>query len=180
MRKIYADEGGISGNDPILVVAGVVVHADTQLIPIEEFFWEIIGKRIYKEDRNNFIFHAEELFHGSGKVFGNRDKYPLKRRCALLKSVLSIPRLLHLPVVFGFIRKEKRKLGQSKKSARESLALDHALAFSYCAISAEMFMRNYTQGEVAEITAEETRKRERPWLKCMTSRERVIRTMMPG
>lgn len=155
VRKIYVDEGGISANESILVVAGVIVHADSQLIPIEEVFWELIDTNIYKEDRDNFIFHAEELFHGSGKIFNDRSKYPLKRRCTLLKNVLAIPSLLRLPVVFGFIRREKPTQRQSQKSAREELGRDHAYAFSYCAIAAEMFMRNHTQGEVAEITAEE-------------------------
>ena len=156
MRFVYADESGISVNESILVVAGVILHADTQFVRVEQYVREIGLKYVAERDRSGFVFHAKDLFNGSGKVFGNRDRYPLERSHRALKRLLSIPSIFKLPVVFGFTRKETLPKDAKKKALREARALDHAIAFSNCAISAEMFMRNHVpDNEVATLTAED-------------------------
>ena len=79
VRYVYADESGISINESFVVVAGVIIHADTQWNVVEKHIGELIEKYVAKEDRSGFCFHATDLFQGSGKVFGNREKYPLER-----------------------------------------------------------------------------------------------------
>jgi hypothetical protein len=105
VRFVYVDESGISVNHTHLVVAGIVVHGDVQLNPVEGYMRHLIKEYVAEEDRNGFAFHATELFSGSGKVFSNRDKYPLTRRLEALKEVLSVPGKFKLPVVFGFLQK---------------------------------------------------------------------------
>ena len=41
---VYADESGISVHDPILVVAGVIIHADSQWILTEQSIHELMNK----------------------------------------------------------------------------------------------------------------------------------------
>jgi len=155
VRFVYVDESGISIHESVVVVAGVIIHADSQWKAVEKHVGELINKYVAEEDRAGFVFHAAELFHGSGKIFGKRQKYPLERSRQALKEVLSIPSKFHLPVVVGFIRKEPNSPKESKESRRVSVALDQSLAFSLCAMGAERFMRKLPYPhEVATIIAE--------------------------
>jgi len=163
VRFVYADESGISVNESILVVAGVIIHADSQWLPVEQHIRALINKYVAEEDRSGFIFHAKDLFQGGGKIFGNREKYPLERSREALKEFLSIPSRFKVPIVYGFTRKigklprkSDRPSRKSDKQHREDLAEDHARAFSLCAILAERFMRRYADpAEVATIIAED-------------------------
>jgi Protein of unknown function (DUF3800) len=156
MRFVYADESGISVNETILVVAGVIIHADSQWIPTEQRIRSLIDKYVPVADRpRDFVFHASDLFHGS-KAFKDRQKYSLERRLQALKDILSIPSQIRLPVVFGWMRKEHRHPNQSKKSRRADLAFEHAHALSLCVIGAERFMRKWaTPVELATLTVED-------------------------
>lgn len=154
VRRIYCDESGTSGQG-ILVAASVIVHGEIQWKPLEEHIRDLIDKYVAEEDRLGFVFHATDLFSGSG-VFKNSEKYPLAHRIEALKELLSIPSKFKLPVVFGFIRKEPSPPNQSTQARRDSIATDHALAFSHCVIATEKFMRKYAAPhELAEMIVED-------------------------
>lgn len=156
MRIVYVDESGISANEAILVVAAVIIHADSQWVPVEEHIGRIIQNYVAEEDREGFVFHATDLYFGSGKIFGNRDKYPLGKSREILKEILAIPSKFHLPIVFGFTRKEPEKVDQSKKIRREERAYRHGRAFTLCTVGIEKYMRHYAApSEIATITAED-------------------------
>ncbi|HEU0048014.1 MAG TPA: DUF3800 domain-containing protein [Nitrososphaera sp.] len=155
VRYIYADESGISANEQILVVAGVIIHSDSQWDPVERQILSLVDKYVSEEHRHGFIFHATELYHGSGKIFGHRDQYPLDKSHEVLKGLLSIPSMFWLPVVFGFTKKLRTSQDQTAKARRDMLAFDHAMAFSLCAIGAEKSMRKHSPNEVATIIAED-------------------------
>jgi hypothetical protein len=154
VRRVYCDESGTSGQG-ILVAASVIVHGDTQWKPVEDYIGGLINKYVAEDDRLGFVFHATELFSGTG-IFKNHEKYPLAHRIEALKEILSIPSKFRLPVVFGFIRREQSPPDQSTQSHRESIATDHALAFCHCAIATEKFMRKYAAPhELAEMIVED-------------------------
>ena len=46
MRFVFLDEGGISSHEPVAVVAGVIVHADEQLVPLERELERVKRKHI--------------------------------------------------------------------------------------------------------------------------------------
>ncbi|MFZ1218172.1 MAG: DUF3800 domain-containing protein, partial [Chthoniobacterales bacterium] len=84
-RFIYIDESGISANEKVLVVAGVIVNADLQLKGVEtalcdlrdNYLSGVSGPAGVNElERQNFFFHAKDMFHGSGSFFDRRT-YPL-------------------------------------------------------------------------------------------------------
>ena len=92
MRFVFLDEGGISQHEPFVVVAGVIVHGDEQLIPLEKKLDRLIRKHIPEEQQPGFVFHAT-----SGRVaafspsFGydtNGDKFntPRSARTPIRKS----------------------------------------------------------------------------------------------
>jgi Protein of unknown function (DUF3800) len=61
VRFVFTDEGGISRHEPWVVVAGVFVHGDEQLIPLENELEQLIQKHIPKEHQRDFVFHATNL-----------------------------------------------------------------------------------------------------------------------
>ena len=84
VRLLYVDESGIGSEsaEPITVVAGIGVHADVQLKPLEVYLASLVEKHIHPEDRAGFVFHAKEIFHG-GKIL-TREKYAREDRWKIL------------------------------------------------------------------------------------------------
>ncbi|MFZ1219410.1 MAG: hypothetical protein WAO00_08955, partial [Chthoniobacterales bacterium] len=75
-------------------------------------------------------------------------------------ELLALPAKLHLPVAFGYIRKDYRKneddrVAQNKREAREMVAIGHSLAFTQCVVAAEKYMREKAETkEVAGLYVE--------------------------
>ena len=155
VRFVYIDESGISIHETFLVVAGVIIHADSQWIPTEQRIRALMDKYVPEADRpRDFVFHASDLFHGS-KAFKDRQKYPLERRLQAFREILSIPSQIHLPVVFGWTRKDQSP-DRSKRLRRQDIAFEHAHALSLCVIGAERFMRKFAAPfELATLTVED-------------------------
>lgn len=65
-RDIYLDESGISGHEPIAVVAGVIVDRDLHWLPVQRYIDDLIREYIPEEHRAGFIFHAKLSFGGVG------------------------------------------------------------------------------------------------------------------
>lgn len=157
-RHIYIDESGISANEPILVVAGVVVGTDRQWNDVAEHLDSLVRQFVKEEDRDGFVFHATELFGRTGKVFGKRDKYSTGHCRNALKQLLFIPAKFQLSVVYGFVYKRRLPKISSKfssKLARIAANIYHEMAFSLCAVGAEVFMQdNAALDEIATLVAE--------------------------
>jgi hypothetical protein len=102
LRLTYFDDAGLfnSQHEPFIVIGGMVVHGDDQLIPLENRLDELVEKHISIEDRNGFIFHAMEIWSG-GRYF-NRDKWSFETRVRILDDLVSIPNDLEIPVSFGY------------------------------------------------------------------------------
>src|SRR6266849_3413019 len=78
VRMIYLDESGISATEPYVVVAGVIIHADKQWKGLEKYLLDMVDELIPPAMRDNFYFHATELFSG-GKRF-DRNSWPKEKR----------------------------------------------------------------------------------------------------
>ena len=66
MRLAYLDESGRSREEPVIVVAGVLIDPDYAYKGIEEALRQLVADTIPKEDREGFVFHASHLLHGKG------------------------------------------------------------------------------------------------------------------
>jgi hypothetical protein len=154
VRLIYLDESGISINEPVVMVAGVMVDADKQWKLVEEYVEELIAEYVSEDDRDGFVFHGTELFRGSGKIFGNRQKYPPERSREALRKILTIPALFRLPIVSGCVRKRPvPKL--TKEGRRHEAAKNHMFAFALCVAGAEKYMNESVDpSEIAKLSAE--------------------------
>jgi hypothetical protein len=152
VRCIYLDEAGISAKEPIVLIAGVIVHADTQWKALEERLGDIIDG-IAQGIRPRPILHAKDLYHGAGKF--TRDKYQKEQRWETLEKVLALPRELTIPIVFGWLRQDPDDPLKGR-SPKDAAIYSQALASCFCLIEAEKFMReNAGPNEVALLIAED-------------------------
>ena len=155
MRSIYLDETGISVNEPIALVAGVIINEDRQLKAVEKAVAELIEEYVPEEHRDGFSFHAKDLYHCSGKIFHHK-KYPRERAREALKQLLAIPRRFKLPVSVGYINKSEDVVGnRADYTALEKARFFHGLAYVICALAAEVYMvKRGLPDELARLVAE--------------------------
>jgi hypothetical protein len=157
VRFAFTDEGGISQREPYVVVAGVFVHGDEQLIPLENELMRLIRKHIPKEHWDTFVFHATDIWSGT-RFFKDRAEWPLCRRMRILRDLARIPRKLNIPVVHAAMKKSDakfiaRKEGQA--TPHELSVAHHAAAFAACTLEIELHMRRRFPTEIAQIVAED-------------------------
>jgi len=159
MRLVYLDESGIAQRqqEPVLVVAGVIVEADSQVKAVEQHLLSLIEKHIPDQARGGFSFHAADIFGGS--KFYKRTEWPLDRRLAIADDLASIPRTYDLPIVYAVLRKEKFD-GMLDKEALQHLpkinmsVLQHASAFVTCGMKIETWMRANAENERCMLVVE--------------------------
>ncbi|MFZ2065266.1 MAG: DUF3800 domain-containing protein [Xanthobacteraceae bacterium] len=161
MRFVFTDEGGISRDEPFVVVAGVFVHGDWQLIPLENELERLKQKHIPRENQSGFIFHAKDIWSGKKGIFQDRGKWPLSRRLAILRDLARVPRRLGIPIVYEYVERAKfdlseeaKKVGRAPTSSEHSVAA-HAVTFASCTLRIEQCMRAKWPAEVAQIIAED-------------------------
>jgi Protein of unknown function (DUF3800) len=165
VRLVYLDETGISVNEPVVVVAGVVIDADKHYMIVAQYIRDLIAEYVPEDCRygywgDGFTFHAKDLFHGSGKVF-DKQKYPLERSHEVFKKLLGIPVLFQLPVVCGHLLK-RSVAGMSKQDLRHEPSKNQAFAFSLCALAAERYMKGVSDPlEIATLVAEDNNETRR-------------------
>src|SRR4051812_27304874 len=101
VRVLYLYENGTSAQKPNAVVTGVVVNADHQWKTLQTYVDKLIDEYVPLERRRNSVFHATDLFHGSGPIFDRRN-YPKERRWEALKKLVGIPAKFGVPIVYGY------------------------------------------------------------------------------
>lgn len=170
VRFIYVDEAGTSAREPFAVVAGIMVHADSQWRRLEQMVSDLVSETIPEAMRGSFLFHATELFSG-GKKFP-RDQWPMEKRWSILDRLLSIPSCVNVPVVFGFIKKREPKLPDS---------FNHGMAYTLCMIAADQFLRRCAPDEIATVIAEDAEHSRRILKKAqvMLQNEILAREVLP-
>jgi hypothetical protein len=161
VRFVFMDEGGISRDEPFAVVAGVFVHSDQQLIPLENELERLKQKHIPREDQDGFIFHAKDIWSGKGKIFKNREKWPLPRRLAILDDLARVPCRFDIPIVYHAAQRstfdmsaEAERAGREPTSFERHVAI-HASTFCTVILRTEEIMRARWSSEVAQLVAED-------------------------
>lgn len=152
VRFIFADEAGTSDSreETVRIVAGVIVHADTQLLRAERLVREAVDA-VPEEFKTGFKFHAEEILNNREY----QDRWRLTDRLNLLKSMMSIPRKLGLPVSFGLVRANAPSIpALDEKGVR--LGHQHQMsAFHYAMTKADAWIREHGhEEEIATVVHE--------------------------
>ena len=156
VRFVYLDESGIGDarKEPFVVVAGVIVNADTQLHAVESRLRDMAVKYAHPSLQKFTHFHAKELFRG-GKIF-DRQTYSDDLRWNILQEICEIPREFDLPVVMGFTRREAYKAAPFRITwnANELNVGAQTAAATACLFAIEKYMRQTVAGEVAALIYE--------------------------
>lgn len=150
VHYIYVDEAGTSAREPVSVVVGILVHADTRWRAAHDALMACF-EMVPPKYRERFFFHAESIW-GNEKF---RDGWSKDERLHFLKSVMSIPAKLDLPVAVGVARRMPPGGYAGAKNIR-SEHMDYCLAFDFCIASADrLIARAMPANEVATVIAEE-------------------------
>lgn len=148
VRYIYVDEAGTSVREPVTIVAGIVVHADRHWKLAADRLAGIL-KTVPEVLHPGFISHAKTVW-GSHKY---RDSWSLESRLEFLDAIMSLPRLLGIPVSLGVVRRDSYATDTIGNMSREQY--QHALAFILCLSQADQYMRDHAGAEeVATVVAE--------------------------
>jgi hypothetical protein len=146
VRLTFLDEAGISNptQEPIVVIAGIVVHGDVQYKPLRARIQKVVEDWIPPQDRDGFIFHATDLFSGGG--YFSRNLWPLCIRWQILEELCSIPYEFDLPIVFGFQNRWAVPRTFEGKAVKDNIhtAAMQLIAFTHCLIGIERWMRAET------------------------------------
>jgi len=169
VRLAYIDEAGISNpkQEPILVVCGVLIHADKNLIEIERHFERLVGRYIPPEFQKDFVFHATELFNGGGKVFDRKDeRFPLNKRLEIAEQIAAIPQKFNLRLAFGFVDRAKFSESGVVKSSKllnhvEQSVAAHLTAFMVATLQVDRWMRKNAPNEVCMLVVEDNQQARR-------------------
>jgi hypothetical protein len=102
VRIVYLDASGLSNpqQEPLVVVAGVIVLPDKQWKAINTYLSDLADEYVGRPRKFDFYFHALELFHGT-KNFP-REKYDKATRFRILDRLIEIPKLFDSPIVWGY------------------------------------------------------------------------------
>jgi hypothetical protein len=140
VRYIYLDEAGRTKEEPLTVVAGIIVHADTQYELAEERLAQLL-QTVPPSIRPGFVAHAKSIW-GNRKI---RDAWSYEDRVRFLTRLVSIPRELGIPICMG---------GALRKNPGD-ISRHHAVAFGACVAHADRFIRQFGgEREVATVVAE--------------------------
>lgn len=166
VRLVYLDEAGVSNIDhePYLVVSGIILDADQDWRILDRHLKHLARKHLPDEDRHGFVFHAQDIWHGSR--YFDRRIWPREKRTSILTDLAAIPGKFHLPIVYGFINRrlaidsfQKRQTDHglpllSDKTLRNLL---HMSAFAEASKTINFWMKVNAQREVAMLVVENTR-----------------------
>jgi hypothetical protein len=148
MRYIYIDEAGTSANEPISVVVGIIVDADTQWKAAEARINDI-RKTVPAQFQDNFIFHATEIWNS--KKY--RPLWSMDDRLALLYKMMALPRSMGIPISIGIVRRNAPKISPNIISEAQ---FQHVMAFHGCIGRSDKYIREHGHThEVATVVAED-------------------------
>lgn len=157
VRLTYFDDAGLFNQkqEPFIVIGGCMVDADRQLVALEEEIAKVAEKHIPEEDRDGFVFHATALW--SGSKYLDRDEWPLERRFAILRDLVRIPRMLDIPLTFGFQDRSaaERATPNLDWTSRDLELSYYADTYARFAESVERSMREIWPDEITIIFGED-------------------------
>jgi hypothetical protein len=146
VRFIYLDEAGLSRieEEPYLVVAGVILHPESQWRQVDLYLRDICADIWPDEDNNGarFMFHAKDIWHGA-KQF-KRSEWTKTQRFRLLKRLAAIPTKFSLPIIYGTVDRnefEERLPKDSKLDAHNTILRKYAEAFHLVVRRAEDWLK---------------------------------------
>lgn len=162
MRLIYADEAGISAQEPYCAVASVIVEGDQQFRRLQAEIARIVAENVPESLRSNFVFHATEVFSGGKKI--DRNEWPFDDRVDFMKEIVCLPFVHDVPIAIGITQKYEPAydafapifIANGIKPSFDCNTLAHWQAFAHCMERSDYFLRHYLAGkENGAVVAED-------------------------
>lgn len=167
-RFVYLDEAGISNpeQEPWVVVAGFVLHADGQWKGLDRYLGDMIDDIFPEGPPEDFYFRGYDLWSGSKQGYfaspQNGGRFTGEQRWKILEQLISIPGLYSLPVVLGIndrrdhvFRSPEHGDGVHPLAPADEVIAEQASCYFQCALQVEKLMREHAQeDEVAILIAE--------------------------
>lgn len=158
VRALYLDESGIGklSKDPILVVAGVLIHADTQWRPLAEELKAILDRNTPHGVARPKYLHAKDIYHGSNEF--NRQDWSEAVRQKILYELSRILIDFDLPVVWCAVDRNTAFKSDPERHTPVHVRDCYSACALACFMQAEAFMRQLPSAdEVASVTLEENK-----------------------
>lgn len=134
-----------------------IVNPDRQWKELEAYFREMALALFPDDDPYRFVFHAKDIFHGTGPF--DRSRWPRKERMRVLTQLAQVSRLFDLPVVVGELNRietqrelERVSPGIPAKSAHNFM---HTQAFIKAIQRVQFWMERNAPDENAMLIAED-------------------------
>jgi hypothetical protein len=162
VRILYLDESGIGKieKDPILVVAGVLIHADSQWGPISNRLNKILLDAVPIGQKTPRYLHAKDIFHGSGEF--PRGGWPDTVRFGILEELSKLPEEFDVPVVWSSMNRRAYAKEYPTESRAEHLRDAYTVCAIACCMQAEVYMRELPNcAEVSSIVLEQNKELEK-------------------
>ncbi|APZ97796.1 hypothetical protein BWQ93_04305 [Sphingopyxis sp. QXT-31] len=156
MRLIYTDEAGTSEQEPVVVVAAVVVDEKSEAELLEAEIARVVSERVPAPLRDGFYIHATDIFHGKK---GMRDHWAGHDRLDFLKEIACLPFVHDIPIAVSYSEKlDFTKILDSARPGRPRMTsnqYNHFLAFGFCMERADFFLKKYLGGKEKGIVLAE-------------------------
>ena len=149
VRFVYLDEAGIS-TEPVTVVAGFMLHVDSQYRDFMVSLNSIAHELFCDGVPQNFVFHAKDLWHGSG--FFSRDAWPRDKRLEVLNRLASLPGEFNSPIVYSAVSRDE---APSPYNANSMAWARHKVAFLYAMNEVEKTLSFHYPNERAFLIVED-------------------------
>ncbi|MDR6952700.1 hypothetical protein J2X65_002059 [Ancylobacter sp. 3268] len=149
MRFIFIDEAGTSAPEPVTVVAGVIADADKHIMSADERIREIL-QSVPSSIRNDFVFHAMDIFNGS--KYKDVDWVP-SDRLRLLHRMMSVPRMFSMAICVSTMWRGATPFEDAKLSQEQAELI---IAYKHCIAVSDRNIRNHAgPREIAYVVAED-------------------------
>lgn len=158
MRLVYLDEAGTDHKASHLIVAGVIVHGDHEWPEVDRRILALVDQYVDADSRNGFVFHAKDVFHGSGYFDRRKPEWADPTdRWKVLADLGKIISDMKLPVVAGGYSKDGFGVGvlsgDEGQSFKHNMVQD--MAVFDCLLHADKWLETYAPDELATVTHED-------------------------
>lgn len=174
MHFIYVDESGISSREPVTLVLGIIVNADSQMRRATAAVAELNATVPDALRSSSFVSHAAEIW-SSPKYKAHWDE---AGRLKFLCEMMAIPARLDLAIAWATVRRDAN-VPTPHPPGFGKADVQQALAFGMCMATADRYLRDICgPEEVGFIVAEEVGKIRKAILhniKILKTRETIIK-----
>jgi Protein of unknown function (DUF3800) len=141
MRIVYMDEAGTSAHEPVTIVVGIIVHAEMQL-DLARYAVKVPLTAVPEPLREHFLFHATDIWNNHQI----REKWSVSERGRCLGMMMSIPRIMELPIAWAAVARDKVPYSPEllKQLRCRSAQVDQMRALHFCLGEVGRYMRDHT------------------------------------